>query len=75
MTATTSLPPAEPSCCHCGHEGDGYRAEPRGYVSWFDFAAAMTRAGYAQDKCPGCGRFSVWVLRPSYESEEGSSSL
>lgn len=48
-------------CRHCGRKGRGYRREPSGYVEWFDFAAAMTRRGYAQVPCPGCGRFTVWV--------------
>lgn len=49
------------TCRHCGRPGSGYRREPDGYVAWFDFAAAMTRKGYAQERCPGCGRFTVWV--------------
>jgi predicted RNA-binding Zn-ribbon protein involved in translation (DUF1610 family) len=47
------------SCPHCGRKGRGYRKEPLGYVAWHVWAEKLGRT-HRQERCPGCGRFSVW---------------
>jgi ribosomal protein S14 len=47
------------ACRHCGREGRFYRAEPEDYGAWQEWADRMVRTHH-QERCPGCGRYSVW---------------
>lgn len=51
------------TCRHCGREGDGYMDEPTDYLGWHAWADRMSRT-HTQHECPGCGRFTVWRLKP-----------
>lgn len=53
MTATAKCDP------RCGaHEHTG----PSGYLAWHDWAEEKSRT-YKQIKCPGCGRWTIWVRK------------
>jgi hypothetical protein len=49
-----------PACSHCGREGRGYRKEPKGYVEWHEWAMKLSRTHH-QERCPDCGRYTVWL--------------
>ena len=34
---------------------------PTGYLSWHDWASAMSRAGSKQRRCPTCKGFRIWT--------------
>jgi hypothetical protein len=48
-------------CKWCGRQGRFYPEQPEGYVAWDEWAEKKSRTHH-QERCPGCGRFSVWKL-------------
>lgn len=51
-----------PRCSYCGMKGRNYKAGPRGYVQWQNWAEKMSRT-HRQLPCSGCGRLTMWVLK------------
>ncbi len=49
-------------CKHCGHKGRGHVKEPSGYVPWFEWAEKKGKT-HEQQRCPDCGRFTIWVKK------------
>jgi ribosomal protein S14 len=47
------------TCRHCGRKGRYYPASPAGYLQWHAWAERKSRTHH-QERCPGCGRFSIW---------------
>lgn len=42
-------------------ERDRHTPAPARQDAWCDWADAMTAAGARQERCPGCGLWSVWT--------------
>ena len=55
---------AEPVC----PDQAGHTPSPDGYVDWHEWATRMAVA-HRQVRCPGCGRFEVWVKRAGSEPD------
>lgn len=64
---------ADPSECSLAHEHA--RDEPgpfAGYVEWHEWAYKKAE-DHDQHRCPGCGRYVIWIPRASWRSEESST--
>lgn len=51
-------------CSHCERVGRFYRDEPSGYVAWHEWAERMSKTHH-QERCPECGRLTIWRLGPA----------
>ena len=60
--ATDWQPTVAGTCSHCGRRGRFYPAQPGGYVAWHEWAEKKNRT-HRQERCPGCGRWTVWRRR------------
>jgi hypothetical protein len=41
---------------------------PEGYLEWHSWAKRMAKT-HRQVRCPGCGLWKVWVLKPNRVSQ------
>jgi len=39
---------------------DLHAACPQGYIAWHEWASKMCKT-HVQTRCPGCGKFEIWV--------------
>lgn len=54
---------SDPSSCPLAHEHALDEPGPHaGYVEWHDWADEKAKT-CDQHRCPGCGRYSIWIPR------------
>lgn len=53
------MPKPEPDCPNAAQ----HTPQPRAYVAWHLWAEQMGRT-HDQTRCPDCGLFQIWMLRP-----------
>ena len=44
-------------------QADQHTPAPTGYLGWWEWADEMSET-HVERKCPGCGRWLIWELKP-----------
>lgn len=45
---------------NCPNAAYHTQPQPAGYLQWHEWASRMSRMGYRQYKCSGCGLYQIW---------------
>lgn len=54
-------PPTEKKfTLHCPN----HTIQPEGYLNWHSWAEEMSKT-HKQIKCPGCGKYAIWIKKRS----------